>query len=195
MLSDNFMWIPQKGGTQVCGETTDLYFATKKAFEITKFTFKVEGADAAEGGGPNTKGKGKFGAFSIDKVVDAATVPLYKACTQATIFPSICLAIRKVGGDFLIYMEYIFRYNQITGIDWDGGAGSERPKETITFSFKAMGLQYVAQKPDGTPDRPQQWSWNVSDQGGGGTLVVAGIDPAPDFIDPAASAVAQSKLL
>jgi type VI protein secretion system component Hcp len=191
MLSDNFMWIPEKGGTQIIGETSDVYFSTKNAFEVSKFAFKVTGAEAAEGQS-GSKGKAKFGSFSIDKVVDTASVPLYKACTQATIFPSICLAVRKSGGSFLIYMEYIFRYNQIIGIDWDGGSGSERPKETITFSFKAMGLQYIPQLPDGREGRPQQWSWNVSDQGSA-TLTIAGIDPPPDFIAGSASSQMSKK--
>lgn len=187
MLSDNFMWIPEKSGSQISGETQDSYFLTKNAFEVSKFSFKISGSETAEAqGGGGSKGKAKFGAFTIDKVVDTASVPLYKACTQATIFPSICLAVRKSGGSFLIYMQYIFRYNQITGIDWDGGSGQERPTEKITFSFKAMGLQYIQQTATGREGKPQQWSWNTADQGGC-TLTIAGIDPPPDFLAGSAS--------
>ena len=108
-------------------------------------------------------------------------MPLYKACSQATVFPTIILAIRKSGGSNLIYLQYIFRYNQVTGITWSGGSGSERPKETMTFSFKAMGVQYIQQHSDGREGKPQQWSWNTSDQGGC-TLEIAGIEPAPSFL-------------
>ena len=91
------------------------------------------------------------------------------------------LAVRKAGGSNLLYMQYIFRYNQITGVTWDGGAGSERPVESITFIFKAMGVQYIPQNPDGREGTKQTWSWNTADQGSA-TLEVDGIEKAPSFL-------------
>jgi type VI secretion system secreted protein Hcp len=193
MVSDNFMWIPD--GQEVVGETTDQFFQTKGAFELTKFSFKISASDTTEAkggggagagaGGGASKGKAKFGTFSIDKWVDLASASLYQACCQATIFPSICLAVVKTGGDPLIYMQYLFRYNQITGIDWDGGTGQERPKETITFSFKAMGMQYVPQLTTGGAgvNKAKQWSWNTADQTSFITTMT-GIANAPAYLAP-----------
>jgi type VI protein secretion system component Hcp len=184
MLSDNFMWIGD--GTQVPGETVDRYFHTLHAFEITDFTFSITADDTTESSGSGASaGKAKFGAFTVNKFMDKASVPLYKACCMATIFPSIMLAVRKSGGDHLIYLQYIFRYNQITGLNWTGGTGSERPHEAVTITFKGMGVQYIRQKPDGKPDPPQFWAWNTANQGAP-NLDIPGIAPAPMYLPPSA---------
>src|SRR5580698_5318371 len=141
MLSDNFIWFPQGGTSAITGETTDQFFATKGASELASFTFTVSGDEATEqkSGAGTASGKAKFGEFTVEKVVDSASVALYKACCQATIFPTIMIAIRKAGGDQLMFLQYIFRYNQVTSVTWSGGTGQERPKETLKFIFKAMG--------------------------------------------------------
>jgi type VI protein secretion system component Hcp len=183
MIGDNFMWFPEKSGTKIYGETTDDLFSRKKAFELASFSFTMTAAEATDGKGAtgSSAGKAKFGAFTIDKAVDSASVPLYKACSQGTIFPTIMLAVRKVGGSSLLYLQYIFRYNQVTGITWSGGSGQARPTEKMTFSFKAMGVQYIQQDADGREGARQQWSWNTADQGGC-TLEIKGIEAAPNFL-------------
>lgn len=183
MIGDNFMWFPDKTGSKILGETTDDVFAKKNAFELLSFTFTMTCEETTEGKGSSgaSAGKAKFGQFTIEKTVDTASVPLYKACSMGTVFPTIMLAVRKAGGSHLLYLQYIFRYNQVTGITWSGGAGSEAPKETMTFSFKAMGVQYIRQQADGREGNKQQWAWNTAEQGGC-TLDIKGIEPAPSFL-------------
>ncbi|MEI9970653.1 MAG: hypothetical protein WDO73_00625 [Ignavibacteriota bacterium] len=67
------------------------------------------------------------------------------------------------------------------GVDWSGGGGQERPTEQITFIFKAMGVQYIPQLPDGREGTKQQWSWNTSNQGSPG-LNISGIEGPPSFL-------------
>ncbi len=182
MLSDNFLWFPQDSGSLIQGETNDSYFSKLGACELTNFTFNISGDEATEArGSAASSGKAKFGSFTVSKVVDTASVPLYKACCQATIFPSIMLAIRKSGGSNLLYMQYIFRYNQVTGVTWSGGSGNERPTESVTFIFKAMGVQYIPQTAEGREGTKQMWSWNTSDQGSA-SLIITGIEPPPRFL-------------
>jgi type VI protein secretion system component Hcp len=182
MLSDNFMWFPQDGGSAISGETSDQYFKQKNAFELKTYSFNISGDETTEAKSAGaSSGKAKFGSFTVEKVVDSASVPLYKACCQATVFPSIMLASRKAGGSNLLYLQYIFRYNQVTGVTWNGGSGEERPTETVTFIFKAMGLQYIPQGADGREGTKQQWSWSTADQGGC-TLTITGIEAAPKFL-------------
>lgn len=180
--SDNFMWFPQDSGSQISGETTDYFFSTKGAFEVSRFRFNIEGEEATEQKSAGAaSGKAKFGSFTVEKWVDSASIPLYKACCQATIFPSIMLAVRMSGGNNLIYLQYVFRYNQITGVDWEGGSGEDRPTESVTFIFKAMGMQYIPQTAAGGEGTKQYWSWNTANQGSPG-LNIQGIDPAPPFL-------------
>ena len=185
MIGDNFMWFPEKSGTRISGETADDWFSRKKAFEVGNFQFTMTSEEATEGGkggaSGSSAGKAKFGSFTIEKTVDSASVPLYKACSLGTVFPTIMLAIRRSGGSPLLYLQYIFRYNQVTGITWSGGSGTERAKEQMTFSFKALGVQYIRQEPDGREGSKQMWSWNTVNQGSA-TLDITGIDPAPDFL-------------
>jgi len=181
MLSDNFMWFPQESGSQILGETNDQYFAKWGAFELAKFKFDIKGDEATEQEGAGNSGKAKFGTFTVDKVVDSASVPLYKALCRATIFPSIMLAVRKAGGSNLLFMQYIFRYNQVVAVNWEGGSGDERQRETVTFIFKAMGVQYIPQTPDGREGTKQYWSWNTADQGCS-SLEIEGIEKPPKFL-------------
>lgn len=184
--SDNFMWFPEKSGGSVKGETTDPWFAKKNAFEISNFTFTLTASESTEGAksGGSAAGKAKFGSFSVEKFVDSASVPLYKACSLGTVFPSIMLAVRESGGSHLVYLQYIFRYNQVTGITWGGGSGTERPKETMVFSFKAMAVQYIQQLQNGREGPKQVWAWNTAEQGGA-TLDIKGIESAPEFLSGA----------
>lgn len=183
-IGDNFMWFPEKSGPKVSGESTDEWFAPRNAFELTSFKFNMTAGDSTEGAkapSGSSAGKAKFGTFSVDKVVDSASVALYKACCLGTIFPTIMVGVRRTGGTHLLYLQYIFRYNQVTGITWSGASGTERPTESLVLSFKAMGVQYIAQKADGSQATPQSWSWNTVNQGSA-TLDITGIEPAPNFL-------------
>jgi type VI secretion system secreted protein Hcp len=181
--SDNFMWLP--GQNDVVGETTDSQFSQRDAFEVMSFSFNMtcsESTDGSGGVGANA-GKAKFNTVTIEKVVDSASAALYKACSQGAIFPSIMMGIRKAGGDPILYLQYIFRYNQVTGISWAGGSGTERVKETLTISFKAMGMQYVQMTSAGKPMPGKSWYWNTVNQGVA-TLDITGIPGAPKFLPP-----------
>jgi type VI protein secretion system component Hcp len=182
---DNFMWFPEGSGDRPMGETTDAWFAGKKAFEVWDLKFNMnnsESTDAPSGGGGKGggAGKAKFGEFSISKTVDSASVPLYKACSLGNRFPTAMLAIRKAGGSNLLYIQFIFRDCQVTGITWNAGTAGKRPTEDITFAFKAMGFQYIPQNEDGRSGKPLAWSWNTAVNQG--TLEMKGLPSAPNFL-------------
>jgi type VI secretion system secreted protein Hcp len=181
MISDNFMWLP--GQSDIVGESTDDMFSQRDAFEVQSFSFNLsctESTDGPKGVGANA-GKAKFATISIDKTVDSASPALYKACSQGAIIPTVMMGLRRAGGDPLLYLQYIFRYNQVTGITWNGGGGQEHAKETVTISFKAMGMQYIQQKPNGQPMPGKSWLWNTVDQGKA-SLEIPGLPPPPRFL-------------
>jgi type VI secretion system secreted protein Hcp len=187
MLSDNFMWF--QGSSDVIGETTDSMFSQRDAFEVMNFSFNMnsdESTESGKGAGASA-GKAKFASLTVTKVVDSASTDLYKACSKGMIFPNIMMGVRKAGGDPILYLQYIFRYNQITGISWEGGSGTERVRETLTITFKAMGMQYIQQKPDSSLMPGKKWFWSTVDQGKGGTsgsptLMIDGLPPPPMFL-------------
>jgi type VI protein secretion system component Hcp len=126
--------------------------------------------------------RAKFEAFTVTKMMDLASPKLYKACSTGTRFPAAMLALRKPGGEYLLYIQFIFRDVAVTGITWDGGEGDKLPQETLTFTFKAMGLQYIKQAPRGQMgDRPpQEWRWSTATNSS--TLEIQGLPKAPDYV-------------
>lgn len=197
-LGDNFMWDPDG---VIVGETTDSCFSGCKAFEVQKWRFKVDnGSDSNyedEGDDDGDKksrrrrpktgvisGKLKFNEIQVDKVVDSASTFLYKACCTEDCIPSLMMATRAAGGDALIYLQYMFRDNHVTSMEWSGGSGTERAQEVFTLSFKAMGMQYIQQGPGGKPLPLKRWDWNVVDNDGDGSAdldIVKG-HPMPRFL-------------
>jgi type VI protein secretion system component Hcp len=126
----------------------------------------------------------KFENLEFEKYVDSASAPLYRACSEGTPIPTIMMAIRKAGGDPLRYLQYIFRDNRVTKISWKGGG--DRARESFTISFKAMGMQYIQQKSDGSQEKPKSWSWNVVALGeegkGAASLNFGRLPAAPEFL-------------
>jgi len=236
-LGDNFMWDPEGN---ISGETTDNFFKTLGAWEISSFSFglvpeggsieedKDEGGEGEAsknhggkglptgqvklaGGGAKpmrikiTKGKNdknsakpKFGTLTIEKFVDRASVNLYGVCATGTHVPTLCMAIAKLGGDAVLYLQYVFRDCQITGIAWKGGEGDKRAGETLTVEFKALGMAYFEQYATGRASKAamQQFLWSletIPDADAGPeerqkhtTLDLTGVDPPPNpiFQDP-----------
>jgi type VI protein secretion system component Hcp len=190
MAADNFLWFPAAatGGlligkaTQPAGETTDNWFSKLNALEVLSFGFGVSQAETSGSGTTGAgAGKSKFEEFTIEKYVDLASVPIYNACTAGAHFPSLMLAIRKVGGTNLLYLQYIFRMVFVTGISWSGGGGEEAPKETIKFKFGAMGIQYIQQLATGAEGTKLQAMWSTTQNKP--TLDVTGLSAAPSFLD------------
>jgi len=52
--------------------------------------------------------------MTITKVVDNASTTLYQYCSTGDYIPTLNMAVRKSGGDHLLYLQYCFRHNQIT---------------------------------------------------------------------------------
>jgi type VI protein secretion system component Hcp len=190
MAADNFLWFPEaaKGGlltgksSQPEGETTDAWFSKKKALEILSLSFGVAQAETTGSGSTGAAaGKAKFEEFTIEKGVDLASVPLYSACVAGAHFPSVMFAVRKAGGSNLLYLQYCFRMVFVTNISWSGGGGEEAPRETVKFKFGAMGIQYIAQKADGTEGTKMQGMWNTTSNKP--SLDVDGLSGAPSFLD------------
>lgn len=189
MACDNFLWFTDAasggllppGATKPQGETTDKWFSQKNALECLSIAFGVAQAETTGSGSTGASaGKAKFEEFTIEKYVDAASVPLYSACAAGAHFPSVMLALRKAGGSNLLYLQYCFRQVFVTGINWSGGGGDEAPKETIKFKFGAMGIQYVRQLATGQAGIPVQVMWSAVNNKP--TLDVAGLPAAPGFL-------------
>jgi len=170
MAVDSFIWFtaPATGGqlssaaTKPQGETQDKFFSTKGALEVMSCSISMEQAQTVGSmSSGSSAGKIKFNEFTVERAVDLASVPLFNACCAGAHFPALHLALRKAGGEQLKYFQLIFRQVFVTKISVTGGGGEEAPKETITFVFGAMGVQYARQLTTGKAGTPIQAMWSV----------------------------------
>jgi type VI protein secretion system component Hcp len=160
-------------------------------------------AGSAGGGGGSVGGAGgksSLGSLTVTKFLDSASTSFYQYCCLSGepddlgIIPTINIAVRKSGGDRLIYLQYCFRANQITGVTWSGGEGSQRPVEQVTIEYKAMAMAYERQSAGASletdqggtdPGSHHEWTWNVTQAGTDRTtLTINGANVAKPFLDP-----------
>jgi type VI secretion system secreted protein Hcp len=193
MAFDAFLWFPSAatGATLTPkGETTDRAFAPKFAFEITSFQFgaknNVKITSGKMGAGA---GKAEFDSFVIEKNIDTGSPVLFLACATGKHIPAAYLAMRKAGGipDAQgiqpVYLLYKFLLVFIEEVAWSASSGADIPKETVTFQYGAMQINYKMQTSGGTTaptiftgahSRTNNRSALVCNQPSGGTLA----DPA-----------------
>ncbi len=164
MENDTFMWFPDDAGTlgdsQPVGETTDEWFSQVGAFELRSFNVHVELGDAPEGG--SEKYGVAFRPMEIVKSVDLASVLLLRACTEHTPLPTAILVLRLAGGEPLMYLQYVFRNLFVNQVKWGQQMEGGRAEETVVLTYEEMGIQYIQQLPDGTPQISGTWVYNTA---------------------------------
>jgi type VI protein secretion system component Hcp len=173
-----------------------------KGVKVKSGSFQRGGGSSGGGGAGGTQGKAALGTVTINKVVDSTSAVWGKCCATGVVLPTVNLAIRKSGGDRLIYLQYCFRACQVKSIKWDGGTGEARPTESFDIEFKAIGMQYYRQTAGGsiisdiesaevnrdadTKDRMFIFKWNVTEGEGQEDLTVNSVPLSDEeaFLDP-----------
>jgi type VI secretion system secreted protein Hcp len=104
-------------------------------------------------------------AFSIVKLIDAATPKLYEAACKGTHLPEVVIELWRAGGDRPIkYMEFKLKEVLISGVisNGDPKGGQSFPTETIKMTYGAIEWTYTRQKPDGSAAGTVTANWSVS---------------------------------
>jgi len=156
MAVDAFIWFESPGVSRAPeGETKDMIYTKKKAFEIKDFSFGVENATtigSATGGAGS--GKIKFNEFQIKKLTDKASPLFFKNCCVGAHYKTVFVEMRKSGGSADVagkaFLRFKFDTVFTTKIDWTG-PGDEGPEESITFVYGKLGVKYWAQAATGLP--------------------------------------------
>jgi len=84
-----------------------------------------------------------FKQLTITKRADKASPALMLAAAQGTNLGSVTLHVAKQGGEFL---AFTFKVVAIKTVSW--AHDDESPKETVTFEYGALAIQY---QPPSTP--------------------------------------------
>jgi type VI protein secretion system component Hcp len=164
---------------------------------------RSSGGGGGGGGGSvgGAQGKASLGSLTVTKFLDSASTNFYEYCSTGDVIPTLNIAVRKSGGDRLIYLQYCFRANQVTSVSWTGGEGEQRPVETVVIDFKAMAMAYERQSAGASietdyegedPGAHHEWTWNVTQTGAEQTtLIINGQNVDEPFLDPHADFIAE----
>jgi type VI secretion system Hcp family effector len=123
----------------------------QNGFEITDFSFDVTNKSTiGSATGSARGGKAEFKTFTIKKTVDASSAAFFKNSCAGVHYKNVIIQMRKAGGDKTskIYLEYRFSTVFTTQVSWSG-PGDETPKETITFEYGAVKVNYTPQTQSG----------------------------------------------
>jgi type VI secretion system secreted protein Hcp len=136
-------------------------------FEVEDYSFDIEqtlniGSQTSGAGA----GKVTFNPFSITRKIDQASPTLFQMACSGTAFKVVTLALRKGvgtggGGDSTsgqIFLRFDFKLVAVKTISWSHD--DESPKETVTFEYGAMQINYAPQLASGKLTTAIPGGWN-----------------------------------
>ncbi len=139
------------------------YANAGQLFEVEDYSFDVEqtlniGSQSSGAGA----GKITFNPFSITRKIDKSTTTFFNMACSGQAFQQVGLAMRKSSGGSSVagmcFVRFDFKLVAVKTISWSHD--DEAPKETVTFEYGALIVQYCQQKPDGTQNAILPGGWN-----------------------------------
>ena len=131
-------------------------------FEVEDYSFDVEqvlniGSQSSGAGA----GKITFNPFSITRKIDCSSPDFFSKACSGTPFASVGLGMRKSAGGGatgVMFLAFTFKLVAVKTVSW--AHDDESPKETVTFEYGGLAIQYCQQKPDGTLMPQIAKAWN-----------------------------------
>lgn len=145
---------PIKGESQVAPDWNEM-------IEILSWEWSVDNPSDLHIGTQPSCGTGNVHDITITKYNDNASMPLFIACQNGTLFKeAIIFNLRTAGeGKFEKFQFIKLGYVTIKDDSFGGALGEERVVETITLHFRAFETHYLL--PDGTETTK---SFNIATQ-------------------------------
>jgi type VI secretion system secreted protein Hcp len=139
-------------------------------FDLEDFALGLKTATSTSSGGA---GVGKTAWTAVATVRYQKGIPaLYGDAAAGTHLAEVDFVFRKGG---VTYWQAKLKNALITSIVSGSAMGDELPKESLTFAFQQIEIEYDPQKPDGTPDAPVVIAWDLARN--------EGASPAIDELD------------
>lgn len=121
-------------------------------FEVEDYSFDIEqtlniGSQSTGAGA----GKVTFNPFSITRKIDCSSPKFFQMACAGKSFKQVGLGMRKSAGATttgLMYLAFTFKLVAVKTVAW--AHDDEAPKETVTFEYGGLIIQYAQQKPDGS---------------------------------------------
>ena len=133
-----------------------------KVFEVDDYAFEVE-QTLHIGTQPTGTGAGKvtFHPIRITRKTDKSTPILFQMACSGTAFQTVALVLRKSAGGSsasAAFLKFTFKLVAVKTISWAGPDDSQ--KETVTFEYGGILIEYWEQKPDGSMGMRVLDGWN-----------------------------------
>jgi len=171
MAVDAFLQFTKAGTNAVVlkGETKDKTMQKQDPppFEISAWSFGANNplsmGSATGGAGA---GKVNFDSFTVTKVIDSASAPLFHTACSGGHYQEVVLWLRKAGGSTAstsgsVYLRFSFKLVMIENIEW--AHGDPQPTENIKFQYGALAITYIPQLQTGALD-PSNQKYQVWDR-------------------------------
>jgi type VI secretion system Hcp family effector len=176
MAIDSYMYFQNYDNTYLHSETRTPLLADKGGlspafataneahglFELEDYSFDIEqvlniGSQSSGAGA----GKITFNPFSITRKIDIASPRLFENACNGAPFKNVALGLRKSAGGGsagVFFLVFTFKLVAVKTISW--AHDDESPKETITFEYGGLAIQYAQQNADGSFLPPVVRGWN-----------------------------------
>ncbi len=153
-------------GKPVTGDTLAADFQSAQSsqglFEVEDYSFDTEQtfnlSSQSTGIGA---GKITFNPFSITRKIDKASPTMFQMSCNGKAFADVALGMRKSAGadsSGMFFLRFDFKLVGVKTISY--AHDDESPKETITFVYGALIMQYCQQNNNGTPGTVFPAGWN-----------------------------------
>jgi type VI secretion system secreted protein Hcp len=131
-------------------------------FEVEDYSFDIEqtlniGSQSSGTGA----GKVTFNAFSITRKIDCASPKFFQMACSGKAFQTVGLGMRKSAGNDasgVMFLVFTFKLVAVKTVSW--AHDDESPKETVTFEYGGLNVQYSQQRADGSLMPPTAGGWN-----------------------------------
>lgn len=176
MAIDSYMYFQSYDNSFLQSETQNVVLGSKDGlnatfaaaneahglFEVEDYSFDIEqvlniGSQSSGAGA----GKITFNPFSITRKTDVASPVLFQEACTGTPFKNVGLGLRKSAGgktSGVFFLVFTFKLVAVKTVSW--AHDDKSPKETITFEYGGLVVQYAQQKPDGSFLPPVVRGWN-----------------------------------
>jgi type VI secretion system secreted protein Hcp len=114
-------------------------------------------------GGGRSGGETTVQELTVSKFVDKASPNLMKYCLNAKSLGEVVLTARKRGENPIDYLKIKMKDAIVSSVSATGTDGGELPMESVALAFEKVEVEYMKQKPDGTPDGAVTLKWNIKE--------------------------------
>lgn len=137
-------------------------FSNKGLFEVEDYSFDIEqtlgiGSQSTGAGA----GKVTFNPFSITRKVDKSSPIFFQNACSGKAFKSVYLGMRKSAGNDAtgaFFLVFQFKLVAVKTVGW--AHDDEAPKETVTFEYGGLIVNYGQQAPNGQITTLFNGGWN-----------------------------------